>query len=135
MKPAKKLLYDLEIIYSLIGRECGHSVSYNLSLNGTLFPAVAILLLEEEEKDFRLIPLPQGGIYSVDKFEEDKKEIESDCRFLAENNFIFPKDLANGTLTDFSAYATTHADEILSKIRSEAESDYESVFGEKYAID
>lgn len=120
MKPAKKLLYDLENIYSLIGEECGQSMSYNLSLNGTLFPAVVILLLEEEEKE-------------ID--EEEEKGIESDCRFLAENNFIFPKDLSNGTLTDFSAYATTHADEILSKIRSEAESDYESVFGEKYAIE
>lgn len=96
----RSLLDKLERIYDAIAEEAGMNVSYCESMNGSIFPHVVLLSLDEEEAD----------LGSVD--------------FLAENGFIFPKELQGKTREEFKKFLDEHERDILSEVESVAESDY-----------
>lgn len=100
----------LETIYDAIADEAGQNITYNESMNGSIFPSV--------------ISVAEGTA-------EDKQEFDG-CRFLAENGFILPRRLRKASDRRITAYIRLHLDTVLDLIEAEAESDYYFRIGEHY---
>lgn len=100
----------LETIYDAIADEAGQNITYNESIDGSIFPSV--------------ISVAEGTV-------EDGHEFD-DCRFLAENGFILPRRLQKASDRRIMVYIRLHLDTVLDLIESEAESDYYFRIGEHY---
>jgi hypothetical protein len=73
----------------------GMNVPYCESMDMSLFHQPVLAMLDDEEPDL------------------------GDLRFLAQNNRLLPKSLAEATMEQFKAYCKEHRDGILDEIESE----------------
>ena len=89
----------LDTIFNEIAEEAGMNISYTESMDGSLFPEVVSLAMDEDAD-------------------------LGDLRFLAQNDRIFPKSLGHASLEEFREYIHAHEREVLAEVEAEAESDY-----------
>lgn len=114
----QKLLGDLDDIYDAVGDACGQNVPYCASMNGSLFPLVVTLAMDEDDRDDLL---------------DDKDAAVEEFRFLADGN-LFPPSMKEAPFKEFEHYARKHWRSLVKHIRHEAESDYLDTTGEEFSF-
>lgn len=103
----QNLLDKIEDIYNAIAEEAGMNMSYNESINGSVYPSVIRVAMGETDE-----------------------HLFDDLKFLAENEHIIPKEFKDATKEELIDYVMHHEDPILNEIESNAESDFQFRVGD-----
>lgn len=80
---ARRLRSDMDIIADAVADAMGMNITYVQSMNGSLFPRLLDIILDEDEDDENAL---------------------SDLRFLAENGNKLPVDLKTASYEDIRSY-------------------------------
>lgn len=108
---ARRLCADMEVIYNAVADAMGMRITYVQSMNGSLFPRLVDIILDEDEEDEIAL---------------------SNLRFLAENGNKLPVDLRTASYEDIRSYVLEHAGEIMDSIRIDVCADYKDACGKKF---
>ena len=95
----------INAIYDAIADDAGMNITYCESIDGDMFLSVLAVAANDFE-DF------------------SRKACFDNCLFLASNNFILPKSLANSSEKEIEDYIHNNEDSILDNIEKNAVSDY-----------
>lgn len=108
---ARRLRADMEVIYNAVADAMGMRITYAQSMNGSLFPRLVDIILDEDEEDEIAL---------------------SNLRFLAENGNKLPVGLKTASYEDIRSYVLEHAEDIIGEVRADIYADYKDACGKKF---